>query len=75
MRLFATFDIDNNATKSYDALLAQAVSATAKHFNVSASYVRGARNGTNKGGQTEAIKRHCNLVYKQLQKALAVHTT
>lgn len=78
-----TFVLDNNATKTtmiksttknYDALLAQAVAATAKRFNVSASYVRGARNGTNKGGQTEDIKRHCNLIYKQLQDALTAAT-
>lgn len=64
--------MDKSTKKNYDALLAQAVAQTAKHFGVSASYVRGARNGTNKGGQTEDIKRHCNLIYSRLQNALSI---
>lgn len=76
-----TFVLANNATKKtmdkstkkpQDRLLAQAVAETANQFGVSASYVRGARNGTYKGGQTEDIKRHSDLIYNKLRNALKV---
>lgn len=64
--------MDKSKKKSHDGLLAKAVATTAIKFGVSHAYVYGSRNGTNKGGQTEDIKRHCNLIYSRLQKALTL---
>jgi hypothetical protein len=64
--------MDKSKKKSHDGLLARAVAQTAIHFGVSTAYVYGSRNGTNKGGQTEDIKRHCDLIYNNLTKALKV---
>ncbi|MES2478749.1 MAG: hypothetical protein V4561_06670 [Bacteroidota bacterium] len=76
--IFEVYNYETNNTmgknkiKVYDALRAQAVKSSATRFNVSETYVRRCISSTDIGGQSEEIRRHFNLVYKNLQNVLSL---
>lgn len=55
----------------YDAVRAMAVRKTADKYKVTKEYVRGAVNGTFKGGQTEEIARSYRETYQSIENLVS----
>lgn len=62
--------MDQNNHKYYDAVRALAVKATAKHFQVTESYVRICLKSIPRSERSKNIRKHCEEKYGDLQKVL-----
>lgn len=61
---------DQIAPKYYDAVRALAVKATAKHYQVTESYVRICLKGIPRSERSKSIRVYCEEKYDELQKVL-----
>lgn len=62
-------DKNSKKTTGYDGIRAIVVKSVSKKYGVTESYVRGAINGTFKGGKTEEITRSYRELYRSIEVA------